>query len=120
LPATANLTAGVPTWCKADHAQGLQIALDALDDTAAGLDLLTEQLGGLPGGDAVQRTAILDRISALYTDINRLRADARSRKQGAGLARGSGRVSAPSSSCLARLWKTRWTLPTRQKNVTRP
>ncbi|MBP7607660.1 MAG: DNA repair ATPase, partial [Giesbergeria sp.] len=31
--------------------------LDALDTEAAGLDLLSEQLGNLPGGDAVQRTA---------------------------------------------------------------
>ena len=58
--------------------------MQGLDDTAAGLDLLTEQLGGLPGGDAVQRTGILERISALYTDINRLRADARNRRNSLG------------------------------------
>jgi hypothetical protein len=55
--------------------------LEALDAQAQGLDLLTEQLGNLPGGDAVVRTAILDRISALYTDVNRLRADARNRRK---------------------------------------
>ncbi|MBX3627215.1 MAG: DNA repair ATPase [Rhizobacter sp.] len=60
--------------------------LDALDTQAQGLDLLTEQLGNLPGGDAVTRTAILDRISALYTDINRLRADARNRRKALGTA----------------------------------
>lgn len=69
---------------QAATAQGLQIILESLDTTAAGLDLLTEQLGGLPGGDAVLRTAILDRISALYTDINRLRADARNRRRALG------------------------------------
>lgn len=58
--------------------------LDTLDELAAGLDLLTEQLGSLPGGDAVVRTAILDRISALYADINRLRADARYRRKALG------------------------------------
>jgi hypothetical protein len=58
--------------------------LESLDEQAAGLDLLTEQLGNLPGGDAVTRTAILDRISALYTDINRLRADARNRRKAMG------------------------------------
>lgn len=58
--------------------------LDTLDAQAQGLDLLTEQLGNLPGGDAVTRTAILDRISALYTDINRLRADARNRRKSLG------------------------------------
>ena len=60
--------------------------LDALDTEAAGLDLLSEQLGNLPGGDAVQRTAILDRIALLYADINRLRADARARRRNLGAA----------------------------------
>lgn len=69
---------------KASTSQGIQVILDGLDETAAGLDLLTEQLGGLPGGDAVQRTTILERISTLYTDINRLRADARSRRKSLG------------------------------------
>ncbi|MDA7416896.1 DNA repair ATPase [Xenophilus arseniciresistens] len=60
--------------------------LSALDAEAAGLDLLSEQLGNLPGGDAVQRTAILDRIALLYADINRLRADARARRRNLGAA----------------------------------
>jgi hypothetical protein len=59
--------------------------LERLDAQAAGLDLLTEQLGGLPGGDAVMRTAILDRISGLYGEINRQRADARNRKKSLGV-----------------------------------
>ncbi|MFV0680921.1 DNA repair ATPase [Ottowia sp.] len=60
--------------------------LTVLDDQARGLDLLSEQLGSLPGGDAVQRTAILDRIALLYADINRLRADARQRRRTLGVA----------------------------------
>lgn len=60
--------------------------LDKLDSEAAGLDLLSEQLGLLPGGDAVQRTAILDAIALLYADINRLRADARARRRSLGAA----------------------------------
>jgi MoxR-like ATPase len=60
--------------------------LEGLDAQAAGLDLLTEQLGGLPGGDAVMRTAILDRISGLYGEINRQRADARNRKKSLGVS----------------------------------
>ncbi|MBN9341182.1 MAG: AAA family ATPase, partial [Comamonadaceae bacterium] len=60
--------------------------LGSLDAEAAGLDLLSEQLGNLPGGDAVQRTAILDRIALLYADINRLRADARARRHSLGAA----------------------------------
>jgi hypothetical protein len=79
-----NLTKLSADLVQASTSQGLQIILDGLDETAAGLDLLTEQLGGLPGGDAVQRTNILERISALYTDINRLRADARSRRKALG------------------------------------
>lgn len=59
--------------------------LDQLDEQAAGLDLLTEQLGGLPGGDAVVRTTILDRISGLYGEINRMRAEARSRRRTLGV-----------------------------------
>ena len=62
----------------------LGLILDTLDQTAAGLDLLTEQLGTLPGGDAVVRTAILDRISGLYADVNRLRAEARNRRKALG------------------------------------
>ncbi|MED5617711.1 DNA repair ATPase [Ideonella sp. BN130291] len=58
--------------------------LETLDTQAAGLDLLTEQIGSLPGGDAVARTAIMDRISGLYADINRLRADARQRRKALG------------------------------------
>ena len=60
--------------------------LKTLDEQAAGLDLLTEQLGTLPGGDAVVRTSILDRIAAMYADINRLRAEARNRRKGLGAA----------------------------------
>ena len=60
--------------------------LALLDEQARGLDLLSEQLGSLPGGDAVQRTAILDRIALLYADINRLRADARQRRRSLGVA----------------------------------
>lgn len=73
----AELTAATTT-------PALQALLDTLDQQAAGLDLLTEQLGSLPGGDAVVRTAILDRIAALYADINRLRADARNRRKAMG------------------------------------
>jgi len=62
----------------------LEQLLGELDGAAAGLDLLSEQLGGLPGGDAVVRTDILDRISVLYAEINRLRAEARNRKRNLG------------------------------------
>lgn len=68
----------------ASTSTGLQRVLETLDAIASGLDLLTGQLGDLPGGDAVLRTAILDRVSTLYTEINRLRAEARSRRKNLG------------------------------------
>ncbi len=71
LPATATST-------------DIATLLAELDRIAAGLDLLTEQLGSLPGGDAVVRTRILDNISAIYADVNRLRAEARNRRKSLG------------------------------------
>jgi MoxR-like ATPase len=69
---------------QANTSPALAELLRQLDAQAAGLDLLTAQLGGLPGGDAVVRTRILDRISALYADINKLRAEARQRRKSLG------------------------------------
>ncbi|MBU1351067.1 MAG: DNA repair ATPase [Gammaproteobacteria bacterium] len=81
--ALEKVAAALPLAATASH---LAEQLTVLDDEAAGLDLLSEQLGSLPGGDAVQRTAILDRIALLYADINRLRADARLRRRSLGAA----------------------------------
>ena len=71
---------------QAASAQALDQLLGELDTLGVGLDLLSEQLGGLPGGDAVLRTDILDRISALYADTNRQRAEARKRRRNLGSA----------------------------------
>ncbi|MBH9576952.1 DNA repair ATPase [Inhella proteolytica] len=81
--ALTNLAAELP---QASTTTQIAALLATLDEQAAGLDLLTEQLGSLPGGDAVTRTQILDRISALYADINRLRAEARQRRKSMGAA----------------------------------
>ncbi|KAF0813877.1 hypothetical protein IGB42_01556 [Andreprevotia sp. IGB-42] len=54
--------------------------LDALDNTAAGLDLLTELLSGLESGDPTVRTRILDAVSEVYARLNQVRAAARSRR----------------------------------------
>ncbi|MDO5693413.1 MAG: DNA repair ATPase [Pseudomonadota bacterium] len=81
--ALEKIAADLPGAATATHIGEL---LAALDEQAHGLDLLSEQLGSLPGGDAVQRTAILDRIALLYADINRLRADARQRRRTLGAA----------------------------------
>jgi hypothetical protein len=69
---------------QAQTSPALSKLLAVLDEQATGLDLLTEQLGSLPGGDAVVRTAVLDRISGLYGEINRLRAEARGRRKSLG------------------------------------
>jgi hypothetical protein len=79
------LTQTAAELTQANTSPALGHLLEGLDAQAAGLDLLTEQLGGLPGGDAVVRTAILDRISNLYGEINRQRADARNRKKRLGV-----------------------------------
>ncbi len=71
---------------QADTSPALGKLLEVLDGQANGLDLLSEQLGTLPGGDAVVRTAILDRISSLYGEINRLRAQTRNRRKSLGSA----------------------------------
>lgn len=64
----------------ADTADAIDTLVRELDDAAAGLDLLTEHLAGLGAGDAVVRTEILDRISGVYADLNRIRAQARQRR----------------------------------------
>ncbi|MDR0777161.1 MAG: DNA repair ATPase [Azonexus sp.] len=66
---------------KAATSEDIAKMLAELDASAAGLDLLTGQVGNLPGGDAVVRTRILDTISAVYAEINRLRAEARNRRR---------------------------------------
>jgi hypothetical protein len=71
---------------QAQTSPALTQLLTQLDAQALGLDLLTEQLGTLPGGDAVVRTAILDRISTLYGEINRQRAEARGGRKNLGAA----------------------------------
>ncbi len=54
---------------------------ETLDRTARNLDGLTELLGTLAVGDATLRTRILDAISGIYADVNKLRAEARQRKK---------------------------------------
>ena len=66
---------------KASASEDIAKMLAELDAFAAGLDLLTGQIGNLPGGDAVTRTRILDAVSSVYAEINRLRAEARNRRR---------------------------------------
>ncbi|MDR0564985.1 MAG: DNA repair ATPase [Azoarcus sp.] len=66
---------------KASTSEDIARILAELDASAKGLDTLTTQIGNLPGGDAVVRTKILDAISGVYAEINRLRAEARNRRR---------------------------------------
>lgn len=52
----------------------------ALDEAARQLELLIETVGGLPMEDATQTTAIIDRISVLFAEINAIRSGLRSRQ----------------------------------------
>lgn len=52
-----------------------------LEQTAHALDLLNELVANLPGGDAVSRTRILEQVSGVYAETNRLRAEARNRRK---------------------------------------
>ena len=54
---------------------------ETLDRSAANLDGLTELLGTLAVGDATLRTRILNTISGIYADVNKLRAEARHRRK---------------------------------------
>ena len=63
-----------------ETAEGIDGLLGEMDALAAGLDLLTEHLAGLGSGDAVVRTRILDAISSVYADLNRIRAKARQQR----------------------------------------
>jgi MoxR-like ATPase len=66
---------------RAATSEDIARTLAGLEATASGFDLLSGQIGNLPGGDAVTRTAILDAVSGVYAEINRLRAMARKRRR---------------------------------------
>ncbi len=63
-----------------DTSEAIDALVSELDTLASGLDLLTEHLASLGGGDSIVRTKILDSISAVYADLNRTRAQARQRR----------------------------------------
>ncbi len=54
---------------------------EALDRSAHNLDGLTELLGTLAVGDTTLRTRILNTISGIYAEVNKLRAEARQRRK---------------------------------------
>ncbi|MFM2246893.1 MAG: hypothetical protein RL071_2967 [Pseudomonadota bacterium] len=74
-------------------AEGAAVAAD-VDRTAQGLNLLTEVVGGLEVGDPVQRTAILERISEVFAQLNRVRALLDNRKRELGRVEAQAEFSA--------------------------
>jgi hypothetical protein len=70
-----------PLLAQAQKTNDIEPVLAALDQVSHGLDLLTELLGTLAAGDAGLRTQILDAVSGVYAEVNRLRAEARNRRK---------------------------------------
>ena len=66
---------------RAATSQELDTLANRLNETGTGLDLLTQLASALGGGDATLRTSILDRISLVYADVNRLRAQLRNKRK---------------------------------------
>ncbi|MGP5407914.1 DNA repair ATPase [Psychrobacter celer] len=64
----------------------LKPVLDKIDDTAAGLDLLTELLGTLDVADATVRTQIIDDISSIYSRLNQNKAKLNHKRKSLGSA----------------------------------
>ncbi len=64
----------------------LKPVLDKIDDTAQGLDLLTELLGTLDVADATVRTQIIDDISTIYASLNQSKAKLNHKRKNLGSA----------------------------------
>ena len=59
----------------------LEPLMAQLEESSSGLDLLTELLGSIRVDDTVARTAIIENISRIYSDLNKTRAEARLRRE---------------------------------------
>ncbi len=64
----------------------LKPVLEKIDDTAQGLDLLTELLGTLDVADATVRTQIIDDISTIYATLNQSKAKLNHKRKNLGSA----------------------------------
>lgn len=58
--------------------------IEVIEQTAAGLDLLSELMGTLKVDDATVRTRIIDAISQVYSKLNQSKANARHKQKGLG------------------------------------
>ncbi|WP_351059694.1 hypothetical protein, partial [Psychrobacter sp. TB20-MNA-CIBAN-0197] len=64
----------------------LKPVLEKIDETAHGLDLLTELLGTLDVADATVRTQIIDDISTIYASLNQSKAKLNHKRKNLGSA----------------------------------
>ncbi len=64
----------------------LKPVLETIDETAQGLDLLTELLGTLDVADATVRTQIIDDISTIYSQLNQSKAKLHHKRKNLGSA----------------------------------
>lgn len=64
----------------------LKPVLEKIDETAQGLDLLTELLGTLDVADATVRTQIIDDISTIYSSLNQSKAKLNHKRKNLGSA----------------------------------
>ncbi|NYZ68368.1 DNA repair ATPase [Endozoicomonas sp. SM1973] len=64
---------------QAENVKTLQDTLDTIEETASGLDLLTNMLSTLDVEDAPQRTEVLETISEIYAKLNQTKARANNR-----------------------------------------
>lgn len=62
----------------------LEPVIETIEQTAAGLDLLSELMGTLKVDDATVRTRIIDAISQVYSKLNQSKANARHKQKGLG------------------------------------
>lgn len=62
----------------------LNPVIETIDQTAAGLDLLSELMGTLKMDDATVHTRIIDSISSVYSNLNQCKATARNKNRNLG------------------------------------
>ena len=71
---------------KAETAIAIAPVLETIENTAVGLDLLSELMGSLKVDDATLRTRIVDSISEVYAKLNQSRANAKHKQKNFGSA----------------------------------
>ncbi|MAS24160.1 MAG: DNA repair protein [Oceanospirillaceae bacterium] len=79
---------------KAESIATLTPVIETIDNTAEGMDLLSELMGTLQVDDATVRTRIIDAISQVYAQLNQSKARARQKQKSLGSAEAVAQFSA--------------------------